>query len=414
MKRIKFILVSLFLAVFAFSSCSDDDESSRTNFTPAEHKAEIRTILNDVITQVKPEDHKDLLQVIAHFVSISEGLEVLPQTDAQITSLLSATKAVFEKNDFDKMTRAATNMVSLSMLNGIHNYDEATKTWKKTESQKGLEINFTFNGKPASLKLTPSEKTHISSLNMKTPDDQIALDIVIPEKVNAVITLDKTTLLEMKGEFDINESLSVGKIKLELNANNYVAKLKLDATPSHAELDLTAKIKGKEILDLDLEVNGENMTVAQEIVNALQKDSDLELVKLFHNAKAELTIGDAIKLKGECSNFTKVLEPLFREHGEYSRENMLKDINDFIAAYNTYCKVDMYYTDGDNKIASLSFKLLDDGEHPELEIYIDFVVDGSSEPIFEFFDEEFYGPLSETVGKLAAAYQEILKDYMGE
>lgn len=425
MKLLKSIPLLGCALVLSLSSCSDDEGSrisSGTNFTPDEHKARLEQIGLDALSKIKAEDHADFLRTIDHFFEIADYgcLEVDRNENLKsVKGLLGTVKDICKRNSLAMMPDFATptnELYSLAQYYGIYTYDEGRNLWVKSASDSSLEFRYRYNDEQVVIKVTSSgEQTKVYLYTDEYRET--AYEAYVPEHVSAVMTLGDKTLCSLTADIQVDNDVRSATVSSTLDVNGYVFKQTSKANKTKASARLTMDVKGERMItaEADMTVNG--LTDRDQIDAAL--NDRLEAADLFEVIDSRLNIMDEVIVKVYCpsvKSFVDEDDALWEKFYAFDENSYIAfGYNEELAVlYNKYLKGEMYYTDGDNVIATFSWQpyLVEDDygyEEYSVEPVITFVSDSSAYSFESYFNDIDFNDLVNSAEDLGDRYESYLR-----
>lgn len=426
MKKMRCLIACLCLGACTLFSCSDEENvSESTKLTPDEHKEKLEKIGLDAIAKVNAADHEDLLRTMDYFYEIVDNSNLEVERDESATAvagMLKAAASICKQNNLGGISHFASpqnDLYAAAQYYGIYTYDESRNRWRRTDSENSLEFHFENQvGDPVVISVSASGSETFVDLY---EDGGTRYQAMIPEHAEGKVELDGETLFSLSSDLNVNNSNRTADISVTFVANGYEYKQEIHATPSNASTDLSLTINGDRILSANASVDGEDMTTEEQINDLVDGYGDAQ--DLFKGATAEVHIMDDAIIRASCSNIKALVDLLDDLDESYDwREQEEQEYNDKVAeAYNKYMTAELYYTDGDNVIATLSMQSYfepydyyygyedeEDGYY-DYEPVITFVSDESTFSMESYFDDVSFNDLINSAEDLADEYENYLQ-----
>lgn len=428
MKRLNFKpLIFAAIALFSFSACNDDNESTKSKISPDECKSRMDRIGQTVIGKINAFDHKELAKTIDKFCENLDYGDIEFQRDVTVKAKSFAKSlhkmiAGNQLSEVTKMTSAQSELYALSQYYGIYTFDDSTYEWIYTPSKDKLEFRFNMDGNDAVVKVS-------SNGNETTYNPYPEYDIIVPENIIACISLGNKDLASIKAELNVDDAIKSVKTKIEIDASDYKVVHNLDANKEKAVSDLTFTIKGEQIVKCNAYIDGEYMTDPDNIENAFDGNGDPQ--DLFKGANGTVVIMNDATIKVGCSHIKNFVNDLDRIDDQVYNwyETYEEEYNQKICdTYNKYLKIELYYNDQpDALVANMVTDLYYDeddtiyyydwesGEYKEItgtysyEQNIVFTSDNSKYSMDSYFSEDNFGNLVDNAEDLADKYESFFK-----
>lgn len=260
----------------------------------------------------------------------------------------------------------------------------------------------------------------------------------VPEEINISFTENGTPLATVNAKFSINMTsdefqFSTDAFAVEYSAviNGYELKMSktgYDASSSKAQSMITLS-NGSEtlltyIMSADLHLKTETSSGADDQSSWTVKEV---VVKKFENFNVALDILGQIQVKGTCKDLIKVIDEvnaIFEALSDYDWETGDAKSVDEVAAQNhtnelnNLIDLGVYYDKGSNKQAGIEFEYYyeeihdSDGDYDYIlhsrDLYPIIVFnDGSKNRIEDFFTEQAFSKLIDSVEEFAESYETV-------
>ena len=407
MRKMRFLIPCLMMAMVAFTGCSDDnDDNGGGNgggavVSAEESKEKLSEIGKSLIGLVNAEDQKELVQLGDYFAQIAGSLEIVENDEIDfpleqmVSSLIAASQGNMAK--VYALTRVNGEIYQASDYYANYVYDKNTDTWERTESNSALALKFDYEGKDAEIKVVASENTSNFTYDGVT--------VKVPESVTATIKLGTVTLTSLEiTTADVSDGLpGRADVTVKIAAKDYIISTFVSATPQVVKADYSINIKATDAIKGEAYVNGSRITE--------EEDANEDVNDRFHDGRAEVDIMGGATVTLECSSYKDLAREAGKIEGD-TREDAQAEAN----VYKKYLKGNLFFTGSDKPAATLTFQPY---------IYYSYgsgatTVDcWEAEPLLQFEDEslisfeDYFDAASGPFKSLANSLEELARSFEG-
>jgi hypothetical protein len=356
MKTLKNLLVIAILS-FSFFACSKDDDKKPSDYsfsdeTVDEGKANLAATGQDALEQIAAIDTVNGIEVLQSLINCLDTNIPFGEKSGTLSSLpvfntLVTTSTIGTSKDINALVKSMKSDVEkdtafLQMYKkymGVYTWNNTQKAWIKTVSSS--DFKFVFPAKKngttndATLTLTYTGKNDISILNNYNGDMPTSLNISIVTKNVKV--------------FEINMNASYNSEGLPSAVNYFIAltPYKLELKYQYSTSSITSQLKftnsAKTIFDFYFTTNGNYS------LNNVADADNVDNVVYSGNAYFQIL---NVKLAGEID--VKNLAATINALEKYTSTTQV-DSAQLAGNLNKYLKLDLVYTDSEQKIASTEF-----------------------------------------------------------
>lgn len=422
----KWILPCACAAMLSFTACGDDDTKGGegTELTPDQNKQKFESIGLETMGKINAADHAELLQTVDAFFECADegGLEVDRREEMDVVKgLLANIRAVCAKSDLGKVAQLATanyDLYKASEFYGTYTYDSQKMIWNYTSNDTQLKFVYNANGKSSVVVLAASGNETLVNI-----DDEN--DVMVPEKVEAVISSAEKELCKLTVDLKVDNKNKTADINTQLTANGYVFHAVTKANKTTATANFTLNKNNETLISATADLTGENMTDQDAIEGAIDNDN---VQDLFKSANVTVNIINQARVTASCSNFSSLINLLDELDEEYTWQQQCgEEYNKKVAdAYNKYVDAKLYYT-SDDVIANFKMQVYYDEDDYyneydpstgsyvtkkgtyDTEAAIVFTVDDSAYSFDSYFDEVSFNDLINSAEALEKQYEKYLK-----
>lgn len=289
-------------------ACSDDKNDkdgddtgdyTESPLTPDENKAKLETIGKEFVAKINASDHETVVKSLNNLTDAIDGSnfeELLPEylqgddeyfppiDDMYPAQLLQ----VIKNNDANALMKLATKAVDddeyrVSDLEGIYTYDAKKHEWTISEAKNKVELRYTVEG------VASVFTADFSGMKDYTKVDGV--NIEVPAKTEVSLTVDGAKVMSFVTNIELSNDMYSAKINSTLSLNDdYSWDITADVKSEKVTSTFKMTVKGEELINGSVEVNGTNMTDPDNI----EKNEE----DILNNGKIDFTIMN-IRLQGE-------------------------------------------------------------------------------------------------------------------
>lgn len=419
MRKMRFLIPCLMMAMVAFTGCSDDnDDNGGGNGSGAvvsaeESKEKLSEIGKSLIGLVNAEDQKELVQLGDYFAQIAGSLEIVENDEVDqvnpvqrmVSSLVATSQGNMAK--VYALTRVNGDIYQASDYYANFVYDDNTDTWERTESTSGLVLKFDYEGKDAEIKVVASDDTSDFTYDGVT--------VKVPAELTATIKLGTVTLtsLEITTANVSNGLPGKADITVKIAAKDYIISTFVSATPQAVRANYSINIKATDAIKGEAYVNGNNITA--------DKGTNEDINNRFHDAGVKVDIMGGATVTLECSSYRDLARKLEEVEDQYDNEASLWGESREAAqaeadVYKEYLTGNLLFTGSDKPFATLAFQPY---------MYESYKWEGvtkeywEAEPLLQFEDEslisfeDYFDAASGPFKSLADSLEELARSFEG-
>ncbi len=418
-------LISLLLlgGALLFSSCDENKKENGGQLNADESRTRLEQTGRELVSLLNPNEQADLLEVIDRFYVIAEDIEMRYDDTAvkAAEAILAPMKQIGNGNAKAAMQYAQVNntyVLGAEGAYGIYTYDEYYEEWSYTASDNTLEFRFQVNGKNTVISATASgqtyEYTYSDECYSCTPSHKDTYIAKIPATVKATITKGTAKLadLSINGKYRTGGTDPVATdVRLVMGSYDIAASAYVGTDAVRNSVSM--KIGGKDVWSENVEAKG-NFRLDPDYYIEEGENGDWDYISDFVNISsigANIRILD-LDITAGCSNFSKT-ERNFSDlmNQDLSSETLIKRLASLINSSFTNSA-----SFGGEEFAKLVFKAQYDeyGEAYYLMPVLEFTNDGAQFSIYEYFNEENFGDLTERFEDLYYQYLNCLPNIAGD
>lgn len=421
MRKMRFLIPCLMMAMVAFTGCSDDNDGDDngggngggTVVSAEESKEKLSEIGQSLIGLVNAEDQKELIQLGDYFAQIAGSLEIVEDDEVDqvnpvqrmVSSLVAASQGNMAK--VYALTRVNGDIYQASDYYANYDYDGTTGTWKRSDSNSALVLNFDYEDTKAEIKVVASDNTSDFTYDGVT--------VKVPESVTATIKLGTVTLTSLEiTTANVNNGLP-GKADITVNiaAKDYKVFTSVSATPQAVRANYSINIKATDAIKGEAFVNGNNITA--------DKGTDEDINNRFHDANVKVDIMGGATVTLECSSYKDLARKLEEVENQYNNEASLWGESREAAqaeadVYKEYLTGNLLFTGSDKPSATLAFQPYKYDSYKWEGVTYEY---WEAEPLLQFEDEslisfeDYFNAASGPFKSLADSLEELARSFEG-
>ena len=424
------------------------DKTPTQELTPGEQQAKLQSVGEKLLAEFPAEEFENLAKIAEAFDkkfgnNEDYDLSALEKWAEDSFEMAFSDNYREEENGNGYHSISSTNLLLLlSNHTGLFTFGANKVT---VAPYKGTKAVFTVEGKTYEAELTSSETVTTAYFKYEYHSEESSdyseykydgvseITVNVPETINVSITENGTPLATVTAKFATNFTqgglkLNTDALSMEVTAtiNGYelkVSKTGYDGTAAKVQTMTTLSKDGKTLLTL---VASADLLLKQETVIYENTDGSYHykytatqvIADKAQNLKVAMDILGEIQVVGTCSDANKLYEELDAMWAAiYSNEEGadVAKANVHLGKINNLLDLGVYYDNGSNKQADIELELLhkvfEDGdwtwEDYDL-IPVLVFTNGSRNKIEDFFTEEAFSSLIESVERLGDSYATVL------
>lgn len=287
-------------------ACSDDKNDkdgddtgdyTESPLTPDQNKAKLETIGKEFVAKINASDHETVVKSLNNLTDAIDGSnfeDLLPEylqgDDFDYVHPVNPIQLlqVIKNNDANALMQLATKAVDddeyrVSDLEGIYTYDAKKHEWTISKAKNKVELRYTVEG------VASIFTADFSGIKDYTKVDGV--NIEVPAKTEVSLTVAGTKVMSFVTNIELSNEMYSAKINSTLSLNDdYSWNITADVKSEKVTSTFKMTIKGEELINGTVEVNGTNMTDPDNIENNGED--------ILSNGKLDFTVMN-IRLQGE-------------------------------------------------------------------------------------------------------------------
>ena len=415
-----FTVAAVLAALFTFNSCDKQNENPdpSDNPTPEEYKADITDAVTKTFELIDAQDNKDLLRVLNEAIVLSQYFEpqfgMTPLCVGDKNYVATAAQSTIDLCQMQhpairplQMIKMAKAMNAFTLLYGTYTFNPDTMTWDFSENSDALEFRYPFEGKEVVWKLVFSGEQTVEMIIVDENGQPVGKEeMILPKEMRGAIVWGGTTLYTLDVALDVSKSMDKIEFNLKSDAGGYIEQIVADATPTAIVIESNTVIKGQEVLDLHIQMNGQDMTDQQKLMELMNAYDPLPLVnQMYKNITADAKFMNEVVMKADVKDIAGLIE-FYMMMGSSDSTMSLDEMNQRFAEL---IQIYFCYADTDNVLATVDFQFTEYG----MIVTVNFA-DGTSVPFDEYFDEVFVQDLQKMLEELLLELQQYMPALFGQ
>lgn len=357
-------------------ACSDDKNDkdgddtgdyTESPLTPDENKAKLETIGKEFVSKINASDHETVVKSLNNLTDAINGSnfeELLPDNlqgdeyfppkdDMYPAQLLQ----VIKNNDANALMQLATKAVDddeyrLSELEGIYTYDEKEHEWTFEAAENKVELRYTVKG------VASVFTADFSGMKDYTKVDGVIIEV--PAKTEVSLTVAGTKVMSFVTNIELSNDMYSAKINSTLSLNDdYSWNITADVKSEKVTSTFKMTVKGEELINGSVEVNGTKMTDPDNIENNGED--------ILSNGKLDFTIMN-IRLQGEgdikaIMNGLDKIEDIDPWDDDFTEAASKANAEKEMKLYNDYMKIAGFYVKEKQKFVDIKMAIYSDEDY---------------------------------------------------
>lgn len=358
-------------------ACSDDkndkdgddtDDYTESPLTPDENKAKLETIGKEFVAKINASDHETVVKSLNNLTDAIDGSnfeDFLPdylylQEDPKEYLPTESLLQVIKKNDANALMQLATKALDdeeyrVKDFAGIYTFDANGHKWTQKAADNKVELHYTMDGVASVLLI------NCSGIKDYTNVDGVIVEV--PAKTEVSLTVAGTKVMNFVTNIELSNDMYSAKINSTLSLNDdYSWNIAADVKSEKVTSTFKMIVKGEELINGTVEVNGTKMTDPDNIENNGED--------ILSNGKLDFTIMN-IRLQGEgdikaIMNGIDKIEDIDPWDDDFTEAASKANAEKEMKLYNDYMKIAGFYVKEKQKFVDVKMAIYSEEE----EVYI--------------------------------------------
>lgn len=429
-KIARIMLVSVLAA--GMSACSDDDpveegangdDGQKSSLTQEQQKQRLESVATEASALLNPEDQRQVIELANYWNNEYGGLDIPEEWDAVANTPLNTPAHILghigtalKHGDISTLAWGASNYYyEFSRFTGVFEANNGY-SWQKV----GESSDIVFRFKDAAGRQVVVTVKATGSNNEVVYNDYDKYTIVAPRTVETTVVDNGSTLVHSVVNVNINEQGHAVSMTVSADIANVHAEASLDATDTRIVSNGGIIVGGRNLVNYDAVVTGQNMANRAELERLIDNPSKSAFSAMFKMADATVDVLGKVQVKGNLTD-TYVVYDLFDKYfdddGYDSKEAARQACQAACDELGRQLKGRLYF-DGSNVVEAeiIYAPTLDEYENPYYpeygwwEWYIDPLFkfsDGTTYSIGGYFDNGRFASVENTWTNLWNSYSRL-------